>query len=113
MKRRKLRQRFKLSKAKQKRCRLIVSRSNNHIYAQILAATNADVLVSFSSLSKEGRAALKNGASKVAAEYVGKMVALKAIEKDIKDIVFDRSGYSYHGRIKILAESARANGLNF
>ena len=111
--RRKLRQRFKISKVINGRCRLLVHRTNNHIYAQILNGLDSKVVAHVSTLSKDAKKIFKNGSNKVAAEYVGKMIALKAIEQNISNVVFDRSGYLYHGRIKTLAESARKNGLNF
>jgi large subunit ribosomal protein L18 len=92
---------------------LVVNRTNNHIYAQILDEAGKNTIVSASTLSVEGREAVKNGGNKVAAEYVGKAIAAKALAKEITNVVFDRSGFLYHGRVKILAESARASGLNF
>ena len=111
--RRKSRQRFKISKTIDGKCRLIVHRTNNHMYAQILDETGANIAVSVSTLSKDVREAVKNGGNKEAASYVGKMIALKAKEKNISSVVFDRSGFLYHGRVKVLADSARENGLNF
>ena len=71
------------------------------------------VLTSASSLEKEVRAQLKHGSSKKAAEVVGQRIAAKAKEKGIESVAFDRGGFKYHGRIKALADAARANGLKF
>jgi large subunit ribosomal protein L18 len=110
---RKSRQRFKISKTVRGRCRLVVHRSNDNIYASILDNAGANTVVHVSTLSKEIRGELKNGGNKEAAACVGRAVALKAKEKNISSVVFDRSGFLYHGRIKALADSARENGLNF
>lgn len=92
--------------------RLSVFRSNKQISAQIIDDTKGQTLVSASSLCKE--IAEKKDITKVEqANLVGKLIAEKAIEKGIKEIVFDRSGYLYHGRIKSLAEAARDGGLKF
>ena len=90
--------------------RLCVYRSTNNIYAQIIDDVNGVTLVSASSLDKsiEG-----NGGNKEAAMAVGKLVAERANEKNITDVVFDRGGNIYHGRVKELAEGARECGLNF
>ena len=90
------------------RPRLNVYRSNSHIFAQIIDDTTGTTLVSSSTL------ALKlDSSSNIEATKVGTDVAKKALEKNIKTVVFDRSGYVYHGRIKALAEAARAAGLEF
>jgi large subunit ribosomal protein L18 len=90
--------------------RLNVFRSDRHIYAQIIDDKAGVTLVSASSLEKgyEGK-----GSDKEAARAIGKAVAQKALEKGITTVVFDRSGYVYHGRVKELAEGAREGGLNF
>ncbi|MBP5262002.1 MAG: 50S ribosomal protein L18 [Clostridiales bacterium] len=93
--------------------RLCVYRSNAHIYAQIIDDTNGTTLVSASSLDKDVKAAAANGGNKDAAAQVGKLVAERAVAKDIKEVVFDRGGYIYHGRIAALAEAAREAGLSF
>jgi len=93
--------------------RLTVHRTNGHIYAQITSAEGNRVLTSASSLEKEVRAQLKHGSSKKAAEVVGQRIAVKAKEKGIESVAFDRGGFKYHGRIKALADAARANGLKF
>ena len=90
--------------------RLCVFRSNKAIYAQIIDDTKGNTLVSASTLDKE----VKNKHSnKEAAKEVGALIASRAKEKKITDVVFDRSGYIYHGVIKELADSAREGGLNF
>ena len=92
------------------RPRLNVFRSNTNIYAQIIDDVNGVTLVSASSLDKE---IAGNGGNKEAAKEVGKLVAQRAAEKGITDVVFDRGGYVYHGRVKELAEGAREGGLKF
>lgn len=89
--------------------RLCVFRSNKHIEAQIIDDVKQTTLVSISSVSLK----LKNGGNKEAAKQVGIEVAKKALEKKIKNVVFDRGGYIYHGRVKELAEGAREAGLKF
>ena len=91
------------------RPRLNVYRSLNHIYAQIVDDAKGETILSASTLS----AKMKTGGNVAAAKEVGKVVAERAIEKGIKRVVFDRGGYLYHGRIKALADAARAAGLEF
>lgn len=105
---RKFRIRKKLS-GSQSRPRLVVFRSNKHIYAQIINDESANTLVSFSSQNMEGESKLNLDTAK----NVGKMIAEKAISKNINSVVFDRNGYFYHGRIKALADGAREMGLKF
>jgi large subunit ribosomal protein L18 len=93
--------------------RLTVHRTNAHIYAQITSAAGDKVLVSASSTEKEVRGQLKHGANRKAAEMIGSRIAAKAKEKGIEKVAFDRAGYRYHGRVKALAEAARAGGLKF
>ena len=107
---RKQRVRFK-SKKVSNRKRLSVFRSNNHIYAQLIDDANGVTLASSSSLEKEIKN--KNLSRKDLAELIGKEIAKKIISKGIKDVAFDRGKYKYHGLIKILADSARNEGLNF
>jgi large subunit ribosomal protein L18 len=83
------------------------------MYAQILNETGDKTIVHMSTISKDLKGVTKNGGNKEAAAYVGKMIALKAKEKKITSVVFDRSGFLYHGRVKVLADSARENGLKF
>ena len=93
--------------------RLCVYRSNSHIYAQIIDDEAGTTLVSASSLDKDIKGEVSNGSNVQAASAVGKLVAERAAAKDIKDVVFDRGGYLYHGRVQALAEAAREAGLNF
>ena len=95
------------------RPRLAVFRSSQHIYAQVIDDTKGETLVAASSLEKAQRESAKTGANIDAAKVVGKLIAERAKEKGIKDVVFDRGGYLYHGRVKALAEAAREAGLNF
>ena len=95
------------------RPRLCVFRSSNNIYAQIIDDTNRVTLVAASSLDEAVKGAVNHKGNKEAAKMVGEMVAKKAVEKGITEVVFDRGGYIYHGRIKELAEGAREAGLKF
>lgn len=90
--------------------RLNVFRSAKHIYAQLIDDVNGVTLVSASTMDKEFEGA---GGNTEAARKVGQMIAKRALDKEIKDVVFDRGGYLYHGRVKELAEGAREGGLNF
>ena len=89
--------------------RLNVFRSSSHIHAQIIDDVNGVTLVSASSVDMK----LANGGNVEAAAQVGKAVAERALEKKIENVVFDRGGYIYHGRVKALAEAAREAGLEF
>jgi large subunit ribosomal protein L18 len=93
--------------------RLTVHRTNGHIYAQITSSSGDKVLATASSLEKDVRAQLKTGSNRKAAELIGQRIAQKAKEKGIESVAFDRSGYKYHGRVKALADAARAGGLKF
>ena len=95
------------------RPRLAVFRSNNHMYAQIIDATVGNTLVSASTLQKEVKAELEKTNDVNAAAYLGKVIAERAIEKGITEVVFDRGGFIYQGKIKALADAAREAGLNF
>jgi len=96
------------------RPRLSVFRTAKHIYAQIIDDTAAQTLVEASSVSKEFRPAIKGkGGNKAGAALVGEFIAKRAAGKGIKQVVFDRSGFLYHGRVKTLAEAARQHGLEF
>ena len=110
MKDRKERVRYK-SKKVSKRNRLSVFRSNNHLYAQLIDDSNGITLASASSLEKSIRD--KKLQRKEIAELIGKNIAKKIISKGIDKVAFDRGKYKYHGLIKILAEAARSEGLNF
>jgi large subunit ribosomal protein L18 len=93
--------------------RLTVHRTNFHIYAQITTPRGDRVLAAASSAEKELRAMLPNGGNRKAAEAVGRRIAEKARAAGIERVAFDRAGYRYHGRVKALAEAARAGGLKF
>jgi large subunit ribosomal protein L18 len=95
------------------RARLSVFRSSKHIYVQIIDDVKGATLATASTLEKTMRGEGKKGANVDAAKAVGKLIAERAKEKGIKDVVFDRGGYLYHGRIKALADAAREGGLNF
>ncbi len=110
MKDRKERVRFKSRKVS-KRKRLSVFRSNNHLYAQLIDDSNGITLASASSLEKTIKD--KKLQRKEIAELIGKNIAKKIISKGIDKVAFDRGKYKYHGLIKILAEAARSEGLNF
>ena len=93
--------------------RLAVFRSNNHMYAQIIDDTVGNTLVSASTLQKDVKANLEKTNNVDAAAYLGKVIAEKALEKGIKDVVFDRGGFIYHGKVQALADAAREAGLEF
>ena len=95
------------------RPRLAVFRSNNHMYAQIIDDSVGHTLVSSSTLEKEIKAELENTDTVDAAAYIGTVVAKRAIEKGIKEVVFDRGGFIYQGKIQALADAAREAGLVF
>ena len=95
------------------RPRLAVFRSNNHMYAQIIDDVAQTTLVSASTLQKEVKAELEKTNDVNAAAYLGKVIAERAIEKGITEVVFDRGGFIYQGKIKALADAAREAGLNF
>jgi large subunit ribosomal protein L18 len=93
--------------------RLSVFRSSKQIYCQIIDDAEGRTLAAASSLEKGNRESLKTGADVEAAKVVGKLIAERAAQAGIKDVVFDRGAYMYHGRVKALAEGAREGGLNF
>ena len=93
--------------------RLTVHRTNCHIYAQITSASGDKVIASASSTEKEVRAKLKHGGNIKAAEAIGQRIAERAKQAGVEAVAFDRSGYKYHGRVKALADAARAGGLKF
>ena len=99
--------------AQQRANRPVVSRSNSHIYAQIIAPTGDKVLASASTVEADVRKDTKNGGNKAAAATVGKRIAEKAKALGIDAVAFDRSGYKYHGRVQALADAAREGGLKF
>ena len=93
--------------------RLSVFRSSCQIYCQIIDDKAGRTLAAASSLEKANRASLKSGATVESAKVVGRQIAERALEAGIREVVFDRGGYMYHGRVKALAESAREGGLKF
>ncbi|KAB7666155.1 50S ribosomal protein L18 [Bacillus sp. B1-b2] len=109
-KKRHARVRSKLS-GTQARPRLNVFRSSKHIYAQLIDDVNGVTIASASSLDKELN--LESTSNVDAAVAIGALVAKRAVEKGVKEVVFDRGGYLYHGRVKALADAARENGLEF
>src|SRR3984885_11826461 len=110
-KRRAMRTRIRLKALSNGRPRLSVFRSAKNIYAQVIDDAGGVTLAHASSL--EGGKKRDKGADKDAAARVGKLVAERALDKGVKDVVFDRGGYLYHGRVKALADAAREAGLNF
>ena len=98
---------------RQEAVRLMVHRTNQHIYAQVVAADGAKIIASASTAEKEVRAQLPNGSNKEAAALVGKRIAEKAKAAGVTEVAFDRAGFRYHGRVKALAEAARESGLKF
>lgn len=110
--RRRWRTRFNL-KRKSMRLRLSVHRTSHHIYAQIIDDTIGQTLVAASTLDKELRKSLKTGADKVAAIAVGALLAKRAVAVGVREVVFDRGGFLFHGRVKALADAARDSGLAF
>ena len=111
--RRKERLRFQLRHKSGGRPRLSVFRSGKHIYAQVIDDGVGRTLAAASSLDKSLREGLKTGADKAAASAVGKLVAERALAAGVKEVVFDRGSYLYHGRVKALADAAREGGLAF
>jgi large subunit ribosomal protein L18 len=95
------------------RVRLSVHRSSKHIYAQVIDDVKGETLAAASSLEKTMRESLKTGADVAAAKAVGKLVAERAVAKGVKEVVFDRGGFLFHGRVKALADAAREGGLSF
>lgn len=93
--------------------RLAVFRSNNHMYAQIIDDTVGKTLVSASTNEPEAKKALEKTNNVEAAAYVGKVIAERAIEKGIKEVVYDRGGFIYQGKVQALADAAREAGLEF
>jgi large subunit ribosomal protein L18 len=102
-----------LSKVAGGRPRLSVHRSSQNIYAQIIDDEGGRTVASASTLDGDLKAKLKSGGNREAAALVGKFVAERAIKAGVKDVVFDRGGYIFHGRVKALADAAREGGLNF
>ncbi|TWG61459.1 50S ribosomal protein L18 [Aminobacter sp. J44] len=113
IKRRAARVRRQIKKVAGERPRLSVHRSSKHIYAQIIDDSKGHTLAAASTLDKELRDALKTGADVAAAAAVGKLVAERAVKAGVKEVVFDRGPFIYHGRVKALADAAREGGLSF
>ncbi|MBV9968820.1 MAG: 50S ribosomal protein L18 [Xanthobacteraceae bacterium] len=111
--RRKARIRRTIKAAAGSRPRLSVFRSSKHIYAQVIDDRAGATVASASTMEKELRSSLKTGADVGAAKAVGKLLAERAAAKGVKEVVFDRGGYLYHGRVKALADAAREGGLSF
>jgi large subunit ribosomal protein L18 len=111
--RRRLRLRYQLRQKSHGRPRLSVFRSGKNIHAQVIDDSKGRTLAAASSLDKDLKATLKTGADKAAAAAVGKLVAERALAAGVKEVVFDRGAYIYHGRVKALAEAAREGGLAF
>jgi large subunit ribosomal protein L18 len=102
-----------LNRAAHGRKRLSIFRSSKHIYAQVIDDDRGATLASASSAEKTTREGRKTGANIDAAKAVGKLIAQRAREQGVKEVIFDRGAYLYHGRVKALAEAAREGGLNF
>ena len=111
--RRKARVRLAIRKNAGGRPRLSVFRSSKQIYAQVIDDARGVTLASASTLEKASREGGKTGADKAAAEQIGKLVAQRAVEAGVTEVVFDRGAYMYHGRVKALADGAREGGLKF
>ncbi|MGO4705045.1 50S ribosomal protein L18 [Microvirga sp. 2MCAF38] len=111
--RRKARVRRAIQKAANGRPRLSVFRSSKQIYAQIIDDVHGHTVASASTLEKDLKGSLKTGATVDAAKAVGKLVAERAAKAGVKQVIFDRSGYLFHGRVKALADAAREGGLDF
>lgn len=111
--RRKQRVRNRVRFSAKGRPRLSVHRSGKHIYAQLIDDVQSKTLAFASTLDKELRGSVKNGANTEAAKAVGALIAKRAKEAKVEDVVFDRGGYLYHGRVQALADAAREAGLKF
>jgi large subunit ribosomal protein L18 len=111
--RRKARVRRAIKKASNGRPRLSVFRSSKQIYAQVIDDVRGHTVASASTLEVDLNGKLKTGATVDAAKEVGKLVAERAVQAGVKQVIFDRSGYLYHGRVKALADAAREGGLDF
>jgi large subunit ribosomal protein L18 len=111
--RRKNRNRYQIKKRANGRVRLSVFRSGQHIYAQLIDDAKGVTLAAASTLDKEVKGKVKNGASIEGAKAVGSLIATRAKEAKVNTVVFDRGGYLFHGRVKALAEAAREAGLVF
>ncbi|MGE4527018.1 MAG: 50S ribosomal protein L18 [Rhodospirillaceae bacterium] len=113
MVRRKARNRWSLRKKAAGRPRLSVHRTNEHMYAQVIDDVNGVTIVSASTLDKDLRGSLEKTSDAAAAGAVGKLLAERAKAKGVVEVVFDRGGFMFHGRVKALADAAREGGLQF
>jgi large subunit ribosomal protein L18 len=111
--RRKRRARTQIRRKAAGRPRLTVFRSSKHIYAQLIDDAKGVTVTSASSIDKGLRAQLKKGTDIAAAKEVGKLIAERAVAAGVKEVVFDRGAYLFHGRVKALADAAREGGLQF
>ena len=111
--RRKKRTRYAIKQKAGGRVRLSVFRSGKHIYAQLIDDSKGQTLASASSLDKDVQSKLKSTSTVEAAKSVGELIAKKAQKVNVKEVVFDRGGYIFHGRVKALADAAREHGLSF
>jgi large subunit ribosomal protein L18 len=111
--RRKARVRRAIKKAANGRPRLSVFRSSKQIYAQVIDDVRGHTVAAASTLETDLKGKLKTGADMDAAKEVGRLVAERAVQAGVTSVVFDRSGYLYHGRVKALADAAREGGLEF
>jgi large subunit ribosomal protein L18 len=111
--RRARRTRYQLRRRAKGRPRLSVFRSGLHIYAQIIDDGQGQTLAAASSVEKDLRKKLKSGGNKEAAAEIGKLIAERAKKAGVTEVVFDRGGYAFHGRVKALADAAREGGLSF
>jgi len=111
--RRKQRVRAQIAKKAGGRARLSVHRTNLHIYAQIIDDANGKTLAAASSVEKDVREQMKHGGNVEAAKRIGALIAERAKAAGVAEVVFDRGGYLYHGRVKALADAAREGGLSF
>lgn len=111
--RRRERLRFQLKQKAAGRPRLSVFRSSQNIYAQVIDDVAGRTLAAASTLDASLKTALKTGADKAAAAAVGKLIAERALAAGVKEVVFDRGAYIYHGRVQTLADAAREGGLDF
>ena len=110
---RQARVRYRIGQVRGDRLRLSVYRSVNHIYAQIIDDARGRTLVAASTLEDGIRGQVKGSGGREGAAAVGRAIAKKAVEADIRRVVFDRSGFLFHGRVKVLADAAREAGLEF
>ena len=111
--RRRRRTRIQIRQKSGGRLRLSVFRSSKNIYAQVIDDLKGETVVAASTLEKDVKTGLKTGADKSAAVTIGKLIGERAVAKGLSEVVFDRGGYRYHGRVKALADAAREAGLKF